>query len=48
MGRLLPLFCLLAVAAGKAGPKWALSWSDAVDEARALNMPIVIHRHGFY
>ncbi len=48
MTRLLPLLCLLAVAAGKPGPKWALSWSDAVDEARALNVPIVIHRHGFY
>ena len=29
-------------------PKWAASWADAVEEARVLNLPIVVHRHGFY
>lgn len=27
---------------------WALSWSEAVEEAKACNVPIVVHRHGFY
>jgi len=27
---------------------WAVSWGDAVEEARACNLPIVVHRHGFY
>ena len=48
MARLLPLLCLLAVAAGKPHLKWARCWSDAVEEARALNLPIVVHRHGFF
>ena len=42
---------LPAVAAPKKphpSPKWAPSWSDAVEEARALNLPIVVHRHGFF
>lgn len=44
----------LAAAVAEAGDKprayirWAESWGDAVDEARALNLPIVVHRHGFY
>jgi len=50
-------FCalaLLALAAAAGGPKpedaprWAPSWDAAVEEARALNLPIVVHRHGFY
>ncbi|MHC4937388.1 MAG: hypothetical protein ACYTHK_00280 [Planctomycetota bacterium] len=48
MARMVPLLCLLLVAAAKPAPKWATSWSDAVEEARALNLPIVVHRHGFY
>ena len=46
----LALLSPLAVAAPKPhpSPKWAPSWSDAVEEARALNLPIVVHRHGFY
>ena len=50
MTRLIPILCLLAVAAGKPkpGPAWAKSWSAAVEEGRALNLPIVVHRHGFY
>ena len=40
-------------AAGKdAKPKptvpLARSWSDAVKEAKLLNVPIVLHHHGFY
>ena len=44
------LFLTGTVGAGK--PRkfidWAASWDDAVAEAQALNMPIVVHRHGFY
>ncbi|MHC4955798.1 MAG: hypothetical protein ACYTGZ_18245 [Planctomycetota bacterium] len=44
------LLSVPAFAGGKAkpAPKWAPSWSEAIDEARALNLPIVVHRHGFY
>lgn len=37
-------------AGGKPGPcvRFARSWDDALTEARALNLPLVIHRHGFY
>jgi len=44
------LFVLPSVAGPKPhpSPKWAASWADAVKEARALNLPIVVHRHGFY
>ena len=45
------LFLALPAFAGPkphASPKWAASWSDAVEEARILNLPIVVHRHGFY
>jgi len=53
MGRLALALLFLAlplIAAPKPhpSPKWAPSWSDAVEEARALNLPIVVHRHGFY
>jgi len=39
-----------AHAGGKAkpGPKWAKSWSAALTEGQVLNLPIVVHRHGFY
>jgi len=48
-----PLGCLVLVAAlAAAGPKaslpYAHSWDEAVEEARALNVPLVVHRHGFY
>ncbi len=43
---------LLIGGAGAGKPKhyihWAASWEDAIAEARAINMPIVVHRHGFY
>ena len=52
------LFCLFLsaaalMAAGKSQkPKstvpLARSWSDAVKEAKLLNVPIVLHHHGFY
>jgi hypothetical protein len=49
--RFAALLCLLLPA--WAGPKnetlrWAPTWAAAVEEARARNVPIVIHRHGFY
>jgi len=33
---------------GADGLRWSPSWNAAVEEARALNLPIVLHRHGFY
>lgn len=43
---------LLLVSVGnakpKAAPEWMASWTDALTEGRALNLPIVVHRHGFY
>jgi hypothetical protein len=42
----------LAFAGGKAKPKdcvtFAKSWEAALEEARLLNVPIVLHSHGFY
>ena len=38
--------------AGGAKPKpsvtYAKSWEAAVEEARLLNLPLVVHSHGFY
>lgn len=34
--------------ARKPAIRWATSWEDAVETARALNVPIIVHRHGFY
>ena len=28
--------------------EYAKSWDAAVEEARLLNLPIVVHSHGFY
>jgi hypothetical protein len=47
----LALLCILPVAfagKGKETLRWAPTWQAAVEEARARNVPIVIHRHGFY
>ena len=44
----IPLLGLLLVAGGKPHVRWAKSWADAVEEARVLNLPVVVHRHGFY
>jgi hypothetical protein len=54
--RLLALAALLAVSsssfAGPAEPKrsvaLAKTWEAAVEEAKLLNVPIVVHSHGFY
>ena len=52
---LIPALLVLTLGGGGVGAKtpkqfikWAESWEDAVTEARAINMPIVVHRHGFY
>jgi hypothetical protein len=41
-----------AVAGGKPKPEpcvtLARSWDGAVEEAKLLNLPIVVHIHGFY
>ena len=56
--RRIALLCLLAPAlwAGKktqaprAGEalRFTPTWNAAIEEACALNVPIVVHRHGFY
>jgi hypothetical protein len=28
--------------------KYAKSWEAAIEEAKTLNVPIVVHSHGFY
>lgn len=42
----------IALAGGGDKPKesvtFAKSWDAAVEEAKALNLPIVVHSHGFY
>ncbi|MEM8885443.1 MAG: hypothetical protein AAGD14_15365 [Planctomycetota bacterium] len=50
MPRLAVLLLLgsLAVAASPKGLRWATSWSEALAEGQATNLPIVVHRHGFY
>jgi len=44
------LLSALALASDKPkrSVKYAPSWEQAAEEARALNVPIVVHRHGFY
>jgi hypothetical protein len=47
------LACLAVAAVAKPEPptggiRWARDWSAAVEEARALNLPLIVHRHGFY
>jgi hypothetical protein len=43
---------VLAAAAGKPKlketVKFAQSWEAAIEEARLLNVPLVVHSHGFY
>ncbi|MHC4931228.1 MAG: hypothetical protein ACYTGV_03450 [Planctomycetota bacterium] len=52
IGAFAVLVLLAAAAIGGDKPKrildYAASWDEAVAEARALNLPIVVHRHGFY
>ena len=42
----------LAVAGGDDKPKesvnFAKTWDKAIEEAKTLNVPIVVHSHGFY
>ena len=51
--RILPLL-LLAATAVQAGDKpkptvtFARSWEAAIEEAKLLNVPIVVHSHGFF
>ena len=45
---------LSSVASAQKAPKikdtvtFATSWEKAVEEAKLLNLPIVVHSHGFY
>ncbi len=32
----------------KPGVNYARTWDAAVEEAKKLNVPIVVHSHGFY
>ncbi len=56
MKRMHSSLALLAIAAlalaGKPKIKdsvnYATSWEGAVEEAKLLNLPIVVHSHGFY
>jgi len=47
---LLALLGAPAFSGNKPGPsvEFAKSWDGAVEEARLLNVPIVVHSHGFY
>ena len=42
------LLCTALAGPPKVGLRYARSWAQAVEDARALNVPIVVHRHGFY
>jgi hypothetical protein len=47
------VFALAAIAAAgkpkiKDSVTYATSWESAVEEAKLLNVPIVVHSHGFY
>ena len=44
------IFSLAAIAGDKPEPSvtYAKNWKAAVEEAKALNLPIVVHSHGFY
>lgn len=44
------LACLAAAQGDGVKPSvaYAKSWEAAVEEAKLLNLPIVVHSHGFY
>jgi len=42
------LLDLAVTALGGESLRYATSWEEAVEEARALHLPLVVHRHGFY
>jgi hypothetical protein len=48
----LALAATLGTAGGKDKPEpsvtYAKTWDAAVEEAKLLNLPIVVHSHGFY
>ena len=49
----LAAFAPIAIAGGKGhkikeSVSYATSWEAAVEEARLLNLPLVVHNHGFY
>jgi len=50
----LAMTSLTSVALAQKAPKiketvtFATSWDAAVEEAKLLNVPIVVHSHGFY
>ncbi len=56
MNRTITTACAVALlaSAALAGPKvkpsvtYARSWDAAVAEAKLLNIPLVVHSHGFY
>ena len=52
VGLLMPLAGAVALAGGGDKPKptvtFARTWDSAVAEAQLLNVPIVVHSHGFY
>ena len=31
-----------------AAPDFVPDWNAAIEEAKATNLPLVVHRHGFY
>lgn len=49
---LLAAVATVATAGGKDGPKptvrFAKTWEAAVAEAKELNLPLMVHSHGFY
>jgi hypothetical protein len=48
------VLALIAGAGGAGKPKikpsvtYATTWEAAIEEAKKLNVPIVVHSHGFY
>ncbi len=44
------VFATAAMAGDKPDPtvNFAKTWEAAVEEAKTLNIPIVVHSHGFY
>ena len=52
LGALLAVAALAATATAKEKIKpsvtYAKTWEAAVEEAKLLNVPIVLHSHGFY
>lgn len=44
------LVAVVALAGDEIKPtvKFAKNWDAAVEEAKTLNVPIVVHSHGFY